>query len=401
MRICFYLENYVAGGVDAVLVNTINNWPDDDDEILLVCNPTNKGLEKILTKDISRKYKLIMSSFVLSQDVSYVVQNPFIKTVLRFLWYYGEYVLYINYMMKLKKMFTELNPDVIFIHNGGYPGADTARMAVIGARLAGIKKVFMVIHNLAFKVPPLKKIPEYIIDRLIDKNAEIVCVSKKGEYELKLNRFFYDDVVVIHNGVEGYKCKLPEENISKATLNLCENDAIIGMVGALDEKKGHAVLFKALKILKDNKLLHNTKCLIVGEGKDEIQIRKIIHDYGLDDVVHLCGFVTSVMEYYSLFDVLVLPSKEYESCPMVILEAMSAGVPVIATNTGGVDEIVIDGCSGYIVPRCNPERLAEAIESILMNPQLRTEMGEEGKKRFLANFKANKMAKKYYELMKS
>lgn len=393
MKICLYIENYDAGGLDKVIVNIINSWPYED-KILLVCNKSNEGLEKMIKKEIHRDYILLLTPLFLPYSTSRKIKTKRVLDIIKIFWTYGKYVQFMYYIYKLSRFFKNLKIDVIFVHNGGYPAADSARAAVIAAKMAGVKKIFLVIHNIAIKPSLLQVFPEYFIDKLIGKIAKIICVSREAAKELGKNRFLNSDIV-IYNGLSiNFKSKRISDNLELKETN------IIGMIGALSERKGHDILFRALSIIKEYYKLP-FKCLIIGGGSniDEARVRELIKKYKLDEDVILCGFVPNILDYYPLFDVFIFPSVEYESCPMVILEAMSFGVPIIASNVGGVRELIFDEITGFIVPPRNPEKLAEYIVKILENPQLAENMRKKGRFEFAAKFTAERMVKKYYALV--
>ncbi len=119
-----------------------------------------------------------------------------------------------------------------------------------------------------------------------------------------------------------------------------------------------------------------------------LEIETLIDALGLRDSVHNLGFVEDVSELMRTLDVLVLSSTS-EACPMVVLEAMAAGVPVVASDVGGVPELLIDkrdGTAGIIVPSCDPDAIAEGILTLLQAEGRRQAMGEVGYKRARAIF---------------
>ena len=141
------------------------------------------------------------------------------------------------------------------------------------------------------------------------------------------------------------------------------------VVANLIEYKGHADLIEALSLLATPPPL----CL-VGEGPERGRLTELIRARGLGHVVTLAGAVPDARDLFEHYEFAVLPSHG-EGLPNAILEAMAAGLPVIATAVGGVPEIVSDGVTGILVPSRAPAELAAAIETVAGDPVLRLRMG--------------------------
>lgn len=403
MKICIYLESYICGGVDTVIVNKINNWPDPKDEIVLVCNRSNSGLESVLKNRIKRKHRLVISSVITLPDIyaKYLPKQPVLEFSFKVFWLYLRYFLLCFNIAKLFILFKQLAPDIVFSHNGGYPGADSNRAAVISAKLAGVKRIFMIVHHIA-SVPRVPLLPlEFMVDKLMDNFSQIICVSDITKQALLKNRNIKQNILVIYNGTEKIG-ELSKEEINKlrSIYGVSVDSKIIGMVGTYEEIKGHKDFFISLDILKRGGKLDNTKCLIFGTGTMEEQerIKESIVKYGLKDAVKLCGFDPNIYRYFKLFDIFAFPSK-YESFGMVIIEAMAAGVPVVSYDVGAAREIILDGVNGFIVQLNNVDIFADRLRQILEDRELSLRMGIAAKKHFYSNFTSAHMANKYYNLI--
>jgi glycosyltransferase involved in cell wall biosynthesis len=119
---------------------------------------------------------------------------------------------------------------------------------------------------------------------------------------------------------------------------------------------------------------------VVGEGPDRDAVAQAIHDRGLADRVELTGTREDVAQILARADVFVLSSRS-EGMPMSALEAMAAGLPVVATAVGGVPELVVDGETGFLVPPGDAPALSRALDRILGDPDLRRRLGEAGRQR--------------------
>ena len=127
------------------------------------------------------------------------------------------------------------------------------------------------------------------------------------------------------------------------------------------------------------------------------RIAAFVRKRGLEDRVHLVGERTDIPEILAASDIFVLPSR-WEGLPLTIIEAMMAGLPVVASQVGGVPELVEEGKSGFLVEPRNPHRLAEALSPLLDDPELRFRLGQAGRQRALAHFPLDRMLNTYRTL---
>jgi len=148
---------------------------------------------------------------------------------------------------------------------------------------------------------------------------------------------------------------------------------------------------------------YNLKFLVVGEGRERKKLEKLIKKYYLEDDFFLAGAIPNAYKYLKAFDIFVLPSVK-EGFPWTILEAMVAEIPIIATKVGGVPEILEDsstgsGQAGIIVEPKNPKQLAEAIQKLIENPDLRKKFSQKAKRRVKEKFSLDKMVNKIEKLL--
>ena len=473
VRICCYVENYIAGGADMFLVYLINHWPRDEDEFILICNRSHDGLEQIFKKRLCRRHRLIELDIItmpilrprvwrwvystlarlgiwlvrsrmarsglkrlnnrslpakfsakgqrglnpanniwISRETRRAIRQSLISFGTRVLFsgvrgvlFLSNYLLYIYYVWKLTRLFRWVNMDALILNNGGYPGAESCRAAVIAGRLARTGPIVMVVHNLAVNIQQTKSrlgcILEHFIDRYVDRHSTLVVVSEAAKRALQQNRRISQQPRLIYNGVR--ECLPAEHNSVNPHLefDLPVDCRIVGMVSSFDPRKGHETLLGAAPDILA--AVPDARFLILGKGSPERtqRIRDLITHYDLEVTVTLCGFRTNVIEYMRLFDVLVFPSTQYEGCPMVLLEAMSCGVPVVAADIGGVAEIVEHGHTGFIVPPENPEALATALIKLLQTPTLVRKMKEASYRRYRDHFSVARMAWDYENLLRS
>lgn len=178
--------------------------------------------------------------------------------------------------------------------------------------------------------------------------------------------------VVIHNGVD-----LPRTR----ALDARSGPHRLVMVGRLQAPKDALTLVRALAALRQRPC----EAMIVGDGPDRPAVEKEVRRLGLDSVVRLVGARNDVAELLAAADLFVLSSRS-EGLPLSILEAMAAGLPVVASNVGGVPEVVVEGETGFLVPPGDPQSLAAAIERLLDDSALRHRLGAAGRIRVAEHF---------------
>lgn len=402
-KIGIFLENYIAGGVDTVIVNKINHWPDENDEIILICNKTHPGLEQILERRTNRPYQVVLIPIATVTDICNSYSKYVPRAILRLLFFFGRYFYGIYASYRLFLILRKLKLDALFIHNGGYPGADFARFLVPSAIISGIRKTTMVVHNLAARSRIVKLPFEFIIDRYIDTNVQFVCVSNASKMSLYKNRFIRNDISVIYNSIpliEETSCA-KRSAVDPMVTSFVRGYKVIIVVGSFEERKGHEVLFKSLQMLIREKKTNNFRCLVVGMGNtnEQSRIKALLEQNHLKNYVLLCGFQENVRDFLNMADIFVLPSIAGESLPMVILEAMSAKLAVVASDVGGVSEMVTDQQSGLIVPAGSSQLLADAIFLLLTNNELRVRLGKNAEATLKSKFDLINMCKQYNQLL--
>ena len=125
--------------------------------------------------------------------------------------------------------------------------------------------------------------------------------------------------------------------------------------------------------------------VFVGEGNQLPELLEQCNRLGLEDNIHFVGHQQDVAEWLPHFDIFALPSA-WEGISLALLEAMAAGLPVVATAVGGTPEVVLDEQTGLLTPPGDPQAMAAALERLLSDPALRQEMGAAGQARVSASF---------------
>jgi glycosyltransferase involved in cell wall biosynthesis len=210
--------------------------------------------------------------------------------------------------------------------------------------------------------------------------TRIVTVSNSVRETLLKCGVSGDKVQVIHHGtnVEAFAKITEDRKDVRAALGIPEDSVAVGIVGRIAPEKGHAVLLEALQKVHARYPLH---LVIVGNGPDEALIRDSAEKMGLSGHVLFTGFRDDVNNVINALDVVAVPSTWNEPCSAVVQQGMALSKPVIGTRAGGTPEMVVDDETGFLVPVCDSDALAEAMARLAGDAFLRKRLGAAGKER--------------------
>ncbi|MFB3068191.1 MAG: glycosyltransferase family 4 protein [Acidobacteriota bacterium] len=202
--------------------------------------------------------------------------------------------------------------------------------------------------------------------------------------------------VKIYSGieVERFRDQAPRPEL-KRQFGIEAEELVIGIVSKLWEGKGHEHLIDAMARLLESG--YRVKLLIVGDGYLEEKLREKVKSLGIEKAVVFTGFWSNVPEMTAILDVSVLPSF-YEGMGRVVLEAMAAGKPVVASRVGGLTELVEDQVSGYLIPPGDVNALVKRLKTLITDPDLRQKMGQEGAHRIRPEHSAETMVKMTHQV---
>ncbi len=184
-----------------------------------------------------------------------------------------------------------------------------------------------------------------------------------------------DRISILHNAVKPFVPASAEEvDRIRRELGLQNHEAMILSIGRLSYEKGHADLIRSAAKLAGMPGTSPFRLVIVGDGPEREALTKLAAHVGLEDNVSFAGFQRDARPYYELAALVAVPSHS-EGSPNVVLEAMAAGLPIVANRVGGVPEILEDGVTGLMVEPRNPEAMAKTIFQLLSNADLRSRLG--------------------------
>ena len=214
------------------------------------------------------------------------------------------------------------------------------------------------------------------IDRAVVRQADrIVAVSDSMAELFVRHGVRREKIRVVHNAIEA-EAVTPSASASdvRRQHGIDPTDKVVGVIGRLNPEKGQRTFLEAMETTVRS--CPEVKALLIGDGQDRAMLERYCQERGLTGQVVFTGYQKDVAKYYQILDLLVLPSRS-EGLPNAVLEAMSFGIPILATNVGGVPEIIRDD-NGVLVPPDDSSVLAERMIELLRNESLRRRIGAKG-----------------------
>lgn len=229
------------------------------------------------------------------------------------------------------------------------------------------------------------------------KAKRIIAVSEAVHRFLVECNYPLATLRMILNGVPDYT-HLPPASTYSVLDTLSQPDTpVLAMVARLVPAKGHDIALHALSRLK------NRKWLLVIAGQHDTkwghEIQELTHKLDLQNRVHFIGDHENVQDIYRFSDILLAPSRR-EAISLTLLEASSFSLPIVATDVGGIREAVINGETGLLVEEKDPVQLAQAVQTLLDDPNLGEILGKAGRQRYEKYFSSKTMTKKVYAIYK-
>lgn len=202
-----------------------------------------------------------------------------------------------------------------------------------------------------------------------NKVDKIICVSEAIKKILIEDKVKVEKLITIHDGIDINKFRRRDKDFDLRKIHsIDKNHIIVGTVAAFVGHKDYPNLINAAKIVLDK--IKNVTFLFVGVGPLKTEIENLVVNFGLINKIIFTGFRENIKDYLLGFDIFVLSSK-LEGLGTSILDAQASGVPVIATNTGGIPEIIENNTNGILVEPENNSKLAYAIIDLIVNSSKR------------------------------
>ena len=261
-----------------------------------------------------------------------------------------------------------------------------------------IPRKIPVIAHIRQEIQPIK-VRQYSLD-----HADfVVAVSRQVQQELETGGVACDRVSTVYSGVDlAELSNQATEEAVRARYGISSEALLLGTVANLLPLKGYEVMLRALpSVLAEVPHIHY---LIVGAGGAAYteHLKTLSVELGVADHVHFAGFQDPVHPYLAAMDVYVHPSLK-EAFGLAVAEAMAMGKPVVASQVGGIPEVVENGVTGILAPPGDFNALAAALRTLLKDPEKRQQMGEAGRRRVLERFRLEQsvsvVEKLYRELL--
>lgn len=254
----------------------------------------------------------------------------------------------------------------------------------IAAKLAGVGRIITTRHYAYYHKQ--KGLVNWIERKTAVFNNEFIAISNAvKEHMIKTEKYGPERIAVLYNAVD-----LDLLDSSDGEITERDSGFLIGSVGRLHPSKGYDTLLKSMpQVIKR---FPQAKLMIIGDGTQRDHLQRICADLGISEHVVFLGTKThaQVIDFLKKLDLFVLASN-WEGFGLVLVEAMALGKPVVATNVGGIREIVQDGQTGYLVPPGQPDALASRMIRLLEDQPLSREMAKMARKRVEANFSMKRM----------
>ena len=274
-------------------------------------------------------------------------------------------------LVELIRLIRSERPAIVHAHS-----SKAGILARIAAAVCGTPCRVFTAHGWAFKADAGWKSKLFLwADRLVAPlTSTVICVSEtERRVGTAARTCRADRAVVIPNAVDA-RLYAPAPRADRSR-------PLLVSVGRLKSPKDFHTLLNALGRLQGV----DYDALIVGDGPERPELAALVDQLGLGERVRLCGERDDIPELLGRADCFVLASRS-EGLPMSILEAMAAGLPVVASDVGGVAELVVDGATGLLVAPHDATSLAEALRRVLVDVDLRTRLGAAGRRRVEERF---------------
>lgn len=278
---------------------------------------------------------------------------------------------------RIKKVIKQETPDVVHTHLDAlkYVGFATAFKKI---------RITHTVHNMADKES--SGISRRINRRLFRKRVTPVALSKIVQQSIeRVYKLHLNQVPVVFNGIDLKKCAVKSNYSIDKKLKILH-------IGRFSTQKNHIGLVRAFKLFHDQ--YSNSILQLIGDGEIKPKIEEYVAENNLSDCVEFLGLQDNVYQYLHKADIFTLPSL-YEGIPMTLIEAMGTGLPIVATDVGGIPDMLKDQESALLVT-IDEEKIAEAFMELAQNEEKRARLGLAAKQESI-KFSAEMMADKYLE----
>jgi glycosyltransferase involved in cell wall biosynthesis len=289
------------------------------------------------------------------------------------------------------RLYRRLRPDLIYV-------ANHHEIILFWPLLLGLRR--KVVCHMHDPPPPgaFQRASFWLWRRAVGR---FLFISYSAQQRLGALGAFAPDDVVIHNGVAIAPLALPLQRSDRfrSMFNWPADAVIVGMTGQINPDKGHDDLLEAAVAVQER--APQVRFVIGGRGPQIYigRLRQRIAARGLQDCVALSGWLERSTDFYEAIDIAMLASRHEEGFGLVLAEAGERGIPGIATASGGAAEVIADGVTGFVLPKENPQALANAIVRLAGDEVVRTAMGVAARERVGKHFNLNDQARRFFAVL--
>lgn len=306
----------------------------------------------------------------------------------------------------LRRVISQFQPDTIFLTSSkaGFIGS----LATVTGRLPKKPKVIYRIGGWSFNDPRPRwqRLLFIILERISARWKDFIITNNQHDFDQakKLSILPRRGLLLIHNGLDVYKMDFLTrdearlrlfEKISKHLGRIFQVKTVVGTIANFYPAKGLVHLIEAAQHFKNQ---NDIVFVIIGDGPEKENLKLKIKNLKLEKKIFLLGQIPNAHQLLTAFDIFVLSSVK-EGFPWVLIEAMAAKLPVIATAVGAAPEIIADGKNGLLVEPANPRDLAQKIREIAADEFRRREMGIQAHQTVLFKFSLDKMINQFEEIL--
>ncbi len=305
-------------------------------------------------------------------------------------------------VLRLARLIRERRPQILHTH--------TAKAGTVGrlaALLAGDARPQIVVHTFHGHVlhgyfGPVKSTAFRLLEQLLARvTTRLVAVSPQVRDDLvALGVAPAEKFSVVRLGIElGERVRTQVEGgEARARLGISPERFVVGWVGRMTGVKRTDDVLESVARLRERGV--DAVLLLVGDGPDRDHVERRASELGIIRHCYFLGYQEDVSDWYQAFDAMILPSAN-EGTPVVVIEALAAGCPVVATSVGGVPDVVREGVDGFLVPAGDVEQLAERLARLAGDPALRETMGEAGRESVTERYAVERLVGDIDELYRS
>lgn len=294
-------------------------------------------------------------------------------------------------MIRFRRIVKNKKINIINVH--GYSGGFFVRLACVGLKDT---RIIWTMHTNVEDMFPYRSFRQRIstfVENIINNHKiftdQIITVCEDSKKKLLKRGITKVPITTIYNGIDIERFTLDEKKYDS------KGKIALGFFSRLSTQKDVPLLLESIRrLVKEKK---DVKLIIAGDGDQKKYVKQYIAEHRLQDYITYLDFCKNISEQFLKIDILVLPTH-YECFPMILLEAMCTGTPVIASDVGGVSEMVKDGFNGYLVQAENINEFLEKINCYIEDKSLIETHGKNGKKHIKEKYSKDRMVLQYSDI---